>query len=67
MSGPGEGGPSPTPDLPLSEQHTRMLLEGSANISRTAGCTSRVMREPLGVSYLTGLPSLMRGRSGLNW
>src|SRR5215217_1484744 len=29
MSGPGEGVPSPTPDLPLSEQHLRMLHEGS--------------------------------------
>ena len=30
MSGPGEGAPSPTPDLPLSELHRRMLLEESA-------------------------------------
>jgi hypothetical protein len=29
VSGPGEGVPSPTPDLPLSEQHCRMLFEGS--------------------------------------
>jgi hypothetical protein len=29
VSGPGEGIPSPTPDLPLSEQHRRMLLEES--------------------------------------
>jgi hypothetical protein len=29
VSGPGEGGPSPTPDLPLSELHRRMLLEES--------------------------------------
>jgi hypothetical protein len=29
VSGPGEGVPSPTPGLQLSEQHTRMLLEES--------------------------------------
>jgi hypothetical protein len=29
MSGSGEGAPSPTPDLQLSEQHRRMLLEES--------------------------------------
>jgi hypothetical protein len=29
VSGPGEGAVSPTPDLPLSEQHRRMLLEES--------------------------------------
>ena len=29
MSGQGEGVPSPTPDLPLSERHRTMLLEES--------------------------------------
>jgi hypothetical protein len=29
VSGPGEGVPSPTPDLPLYERHRRMLLEES--------------------------------------
>lgn len=40
MSGPGEGVPSPTPDLLLSEQHTRMLLEESgieAEVVETRG------------------------------
>src|SRR5918995_7268475 len=41
VSGPGDGVPSPTPDLPLSEPHRRMLLKGSgidAGVAEARGC-----------------------------